>query len=574
MLESLSIKNIVLIDSLTLDFGSHFNALTGESGAGKSILILSISFLLGAKASSDIIREGADEGSVSAVFSIAPNNKRAREYLETIGVELENDSIIIRRSIKRGGRILNWISGLSFSRAELLTLTSFLLDIHGQHDHQSLFKIEEHRRFLDGFAGIEGDVLAFTKLYTHLSHIKDEYKNLLQGEKDKKDEMELLNFAIDEIEKANLKDGEEEKLKDEEKKIVMFEKLYDLISSVSSLLGDDGGALSQTRRATRGLDIAKDIDASLSEYAKRLESAGYELEDVFHSIASYHANMKSSDERLEEVQARLSQISSLKKKYGSSIQEIISYYEKAKKSILDKGEEEDRKKEMAKKIKEIEGKLLDMGARLTKSRMASKESLEKKVEHVLSLLGMKGARFSCNIVSKEEKDGYVTSSPYGFDDVEFLISANEGESLRPLAKIASGGEVSRIMLALKTVLSSDDDVETLIFDEIDVGIGGEVAKNVALHIKELSKKKQILLITHLAIIASFADKHIKVEKSSANGATKTNAFPIASDRRVEEIARMLSGDVVSEASLSHALELLKEHSSEFGLLANSQAFLI
>lgn len=563
MLESLSIKNIVLVDSLTLDFDSHFNALTGESGAGKSILILSISFLLGAKASSDIIREGADEASVSAVFSIAPNNRRAREYLETIGVELENDSIVIRRSIKRGGRILNWISGLSFSRTELLTLTSFLLDIHGQHDHQSLFKIEEHRRFLDGFAGIRTDVLAFAKLYTELSHIKDEYQALLQNEKDKKEEIELFNFAIEEIDKASFKNGEEEELKEEEKKIVMFEKLYDLISSASSLLGDDEGILSQMRRITRQLALAKDIDSSLSEYADRLESANYELEDIFHSIASYHANMKSSDERLEEVQARLSQISSLKKKYGSSIKEIMLYYEKAKKTIAEEGEEEGRKRDLLKKIKEIESRLLDMGTRLTKLRMSSKESLEKKVEHILGLLGMKGSRFSCNIVSRQEKDGYVTSGPYGFDDVEFLISANEGESLRPLAKVASGGEVSRIMLALKTVLSSDDDVETLIFDEIDVGIGGEVAKNVALHIKELSKKKQILLITHLAIIASFADKHIKVEKSSANGTTKTNAFSIAKDKRVEEVARMLSGDVISETSLSHALELLKKHSSEF-----------
>ena len=241
----------------------------------------------------------------------------------------------------------------------------------------------------------------------------------------------------------------------------------------------------------------------------------------------------------------------------------MSYYEKAKKSITENGDAEDRKKDMAKKIKEIESSLLNMGESLTKRRIASKESLEQQVEHVLNLLGMRGARFACNIVSKKEKDGYVTSGPYGFDDVEFLISANAGESLRPLAKIASGGEVSRIMLALKTVLSFEDDVETLIFDEIDVGIGGEVAKNVALHIKELSKKKQILLITHLAIIASFADKHIKVEKSSANGATKTHAFPIAKDRRVEEVARMLSGDTISETSLSHALELLKEHSSEF-----------
>ena len=292
MLESLSIKNIVLVDNLTLDFGSHFNALTGESGAGKSILILSISFLLGAKTSPDIIREGADEGSVSAVFSVAPNNIRAREYLESIGVELENDSIVIRRSVKRGGRILNWISGISFSRAELLTLTSFLLDIHGQHDHQSLFRIEEHRRFLDGFAGIDNEVRAFTKLYTELSHIKNDYKSLIQGEKNKQEEMELLTFAIEEIEKATLKDGEEEELKEEEKKIVMFEKLYDLISSVSSFLGDDGGALSQVMKATRGLVLAKDIDVSLSEYAERLESASYEIEDVFHSIASYSANMK------------------------------------------------------------------------------------------------------------------------------------------------------------------------------------------------------------------------------------------------------------------------------------------
>lgn len=563
MLESLSIKNVALIDSLNLEFSKGFNVLSGESGAGKSILIGSISFLLGGKANVDIIREGEEEASVSAIFSLSKNNERAYEWLNNHQIDLDGGTVLLRRSIKRGGRSLCWIQGVQVSRTELSQFSEFLIDIHGQHDHQSLFRLSEHRRLLDGFSGIEKDVSNFTKMYTELAALREKYSSMLEVEKEKKEREDFLSFAIEEIEKAGLKVNEEEQLKEEEVRLSQFEKLFDLLNSILLELQGDKGAVAKLRRALKSLEDAKDMDKRLASYAKRLETSFYEDEDILDSLSSYHSNMSFSPSRLEEVEGRLSLIYKLKKKYGSSIKEILLYYENAKKTLEESSQSEYEKLKLLERIKMVESSLLESGRFITKMREENTKKLQVKVEEVLKTLGMKNVRFGVKLITKEEEAGHLTANPYGFDDVEFMISANEGESLKPLAKIASGGEISRVMLSLKTILASNDDVETLIFDEIDTGIGGEVALSVAHHIKELSFRKQILSITHLAIIASSADKHTKVEKCVKDGCTFTYAFPVEKEKRVEEIARMLAGDEVSEASLNHALELLKKHSSSF-----------
>lgn len=560
MLENLSIKNIALIDSLEINFSKGFNVLSGETGAGKSILINSISFLLGGKSSLDIIRHGAEEASVSGLFSISKNSENARQWLSLHQINLENDEVLIRRCLKNNGRSIIWIEGVQVSRTELLDFTSFLIDIHGQHDHQSLFKISEHRRFLDGFAGIENEVKTFTKMYAELATLREKYTSMVEREKDKKEREELLKFAIEEIEKAKLKDGEEEKLKEEEARLSHFEKLFSTIKDIVELFNKENGGINSLRKVNHYLDDAKNMDKSLISYAKRFETAFYEMEDISESIFSYYSNMSFSPERLEEIEQRLSLIYKLEKKYGASIKDILNFYENAKDNLENENTATEAKDTLLKNIKTLESSILELGHFITKKRKENTQKLQEEVESILKHLNMGKAKFGVNITTKEENEGHLTANPYGFDEIEFMISANQGEELKPLAKIASGGELSRVMLALKTVLSENDEVETLIFDEIDAGIGGEVALSLASQLKILSEKKQILCITHLATVAAHADNHIKVEKYVAEGNTFTQAFVIEAEKRVEEIARMLSGDEANPVAFNHALQLLEKYS--------------
>ena len=560
MLENLSIKNVALIDSLEINFSKGFNVLSGETGAGKSILINSISFLLGGKSNLDIIRHGAEEASVSAVFSISKNSENARQWLTSHQIELENNEVLIRRTLKTNGRSSIWIEGVQITRTELVDFTSFLIDIHGQHDHQSLFKISEHRRFLDGFARIENEVKTFTKMYTELASLREKYASLIEKEKDKKEKNEFLSFAIEEIEKAKLKDGEEEKLKEEEIRLSHFEKLFSSIKDIVDIFNGEHGGINNLRKVNHYFDDAVNMDKNLLSYAKRFETAFYEIEDISDSLFSYYSNMSFSPERLEEIEQRLSLIYKLEKKYGASIKDVLNFYENAKNTIENENNATEAKEALAKNIKTLEASILELGRFITKKRKENTIKLQEEVENILKYLNMEKAHFGVNITTKEENEGHLTANPFGFDEIEFMISANPGEQLKPLAKIASGGELSRVMLALKTVLSENDEVETLIFDEIDTGIGGEVALSLASQIKRLSEKKQILCITHLAVIAAHADNHIKVEKHVADSKTFTQAFVIENERRVEEIARMLSGDELSPIAFNHASQLLEKYS--------------
>ena len=560
MLENISIKNIALIDSLEINFSKGFNVLSGETGAGKSILINSISFLLGGKSSVDIIRHGTEEASVSALFSISKKSENARQWLTSHQIDLEGDEVLIRRTLKTSGRSSIWIEGVQVSRLELVDFTSFLIDIHGQHDHQSLFKISEHRRFLDGFAGIENDVKTFTKMYAELASLREKYSSLVEKEKDREEREEFLNFAIEEIEKAKLRDGEEEKLKEEEVRLSHFEKLFSTIKDIVEVFNRENGGINALRKANHYFDDAQNMDKSLTSYAKRFESAFYEMEDISESIFSYYSNMSFSPERLEEIEKRLSLIYKLEKKYGASIKDVLNFYENAKKNLENEMGVSEEKDVLLKNIKTLEASILELGHFITQKRKENIKKLQEEVENILKHLNMGKARFEVAITTKEENEGRLTANPFGFDEVEFMISANPGEEVKPLAKIASGGELSRIMLALKTALSENDETETLIFDEIDTGIGGEVALSLASHIKKLSEKKQILCITHLAVIAAHADNHIKVEKHVTDGNTFTKAFTIENEKRVEEIARMLSGDEISPIAFNHASQLLGRYS--------------
>lgn len=559
MLENLSVKNIALIDTLFLEFENGFNVLTGETGAGKSILIGSLTVLLGGKTSTDLIRTGEDEAAVSGTFFIGEEHKAALEWLSVHGIKPEDSRILIRRNLKQNGRTGAWIQSTPVTRNELEEFTSLLVDIHGQHDHQSLFKISEHRRFLDGFAGLTEEVKKFTMLYSELAKKRSELENFNLSEKELAEKRELLQFSIDEIRKANLKEEEREELEAEEKRLNQFEKLFELVNTASQILSNEGGVVPLAKKAAHNLSSAKDSDAVLEEYAKRMEDAYYELDDISASVESYLSKLVFNPQRVEEVQERLSLIYKLTKKYGATIKDVLEYADNAEIRLENLSKSEEGKAELENAIGILEAKILKLGCAISEKRKAASANLQKQVEAALSQLGMAKTKFQVYVETRLPEGNKRIANQFGFDSIEFMISPNMGEPLRPLAKIASGGELSRVMLALKTVLAAGDEADTLIFDEIDTGIGGEVALSVAAHIKKLSKKKQILCITHLAVIASHADNHIKIEKNTIGQTTRTSAKGISGKQRHEEIARMLAGDEFSEASLKHAEELLTKY---------------
>lgn len=570
MLEDLSIKDFAIIESEHIEFSNGFTVLSGETGAGKSILIGAMSFLLGGKADVNQIRSGAHEAQVSGTFYLdsKENQNPALEWLNDHGIETENNRILLRRYIRDNGRAGAWIGSTPVNRTDLAEFSSFLVDIHGQHEHQSLMRVPEHRKFLDARAGILPEVSAFTALYMELVEKRRLLAQLDSSDADRARKIDMYNFAVKEIEDAKLKPEEDIQLEEEENRLSSYEKLFAGVDSIRNML--DGGdesvvsLLKKIRRESQNISI---LDKTLSSLDTRIESAFYELNDISEEFASYANKLVYDPSHLQEVQDRLSLIYSLKKKYASSqsapLKEVFDYYENAQKSLEQLGAGSENREELMKSVSELEKKVYLAGKNLSEKRRATGDKLASEVEALLKNLGMNGTRFAVSITAKPGDQIEQKCGPYGFDNIEFLISANPGSPLLPLAKIASGGEISRVMLALKTIFAQNDPVQTLVFDEIDTGIGGEVAVAVGSHMKALAKNRQIFCITHLASIAVYADNQIKIEKGVAEGKTVSNVHPIQGEERVSEVARMLSGDADSAASIEHARAMLEKYSGGF-----------
>jgi len=579
MLEDLTIKDFALIESDYLEFNKGFTVLSGETGAGKSILIGALSFLLGGKAELSQIRNGAHEASVTGTFVIDPQLRvrelgeddeplNALEWLNQHGIETENNRVILRRYVRDTGKAAAWIGDTPVTRGDLAQFSSFLVDIHGQHEHQSLMKVPEHRKFLDSRAGITVEVEEFTKLYAQLVAKRKEFSEYTMSEGEKQRKLDMAAFAVKELTDAKLKKDEDVSLEDEEARLSSFEKIYSDVDAINQAFnGTDESIISVFKKIRRDSDNVASMDKSLSELNTRVESAFYELSDIADEFSNYAQKLVFDPARLEEVQNRLSLIYNLKKKYASSVNaplsEVFEYLEKAQKFIDDNADGETKRDNLAKEIAALEKEILGKAKILSGKRKETAVKLQNEVEEILTKLGMSGTKFGVKIAEKNGTDIEQKCGPYGIDDVEFLISANPGSPLLPLAKIASGGELSRVMLALKTIFAQSDNIDTLIFDEIDTGIGGEVAVSVGEHIKKLSQNRQIFCITHLASIAVYADNQIKIEKSVSGGITASNVYPVEGEKRVAEIARMLSGDAETEESLEHARTMLKKYSGGF-----------
>jgi DNA repair protein RecN (Recombination protein N) len=565
MLEELSVRDFALLDRLAVSFTRGLNILTGETGAGKSLLIGAIGFLLGAKADTGVIRAGAEESLVTGLIDVS-GNPEALEWLRSRGLETEDGKVVIRRGIKSNGRGSAYIQNQPALRADLADFTSLVVDLHGQHEHQTLLAPENHRKLLDRYAKTEDEAAAFAARFAELSSERRAYESALASEKERSREMEFLRFAVDEIARAKLKPGEEAELEAEERLLSQHERLFAAVEAAHSALssgdgafgGAEGSALAALRRARAGLETAQGIAPALSGLARRADDAFYELEDVADSLRSFQGSLRFSPERLEEVESRLSEIHKLKKKYGNGVEEILRRLDEDRDRLARLETWEEDKGEIERRIAAMEAEVFASALALSGKRKAASTLLQEEIEAIVVTLGMPRARFIVRVARREPEGGKPVVGQYGLDEVEFLIAPNLGEPPKSLARIASGGELSRVALAAKTVLSGSDAVSTLIFDEVDAGIGGEVAVAVGKHLKELGRTKQVLCITHLASIAVRADNHYRVEKDESAGRTSARLSLMEGRARAEEIARMLAGDPEEEASIAHATELLRK----------------
>lgn len=555
MLEELHVRNYALIDALSVSFGGGFCVLTGETGAGKSILIGALGFILGGKADSDVIRTGKDEAEVSGVFRVEGNGD-ALAWLEEREIASDDGCVVIRRILRRAGRGSAFIQSTPVSLSDIQTFTGFLVDIHGQHEHQSLFSTDNHRRFLDRYAGLSDRVHAFTEKFTELSELRKSLDALVASERERLREEELLAFAVDEIDKAGMRPGEEEELLRERKLLMEHEKLFSFVNDAATALADyRGGSLGLARKSVGGAAV---IDESLKDLERRLDNSFFELEDVAEALKKYQAGKEFDPERLEACEERLALIHRLEKKYGSSVKEMLDYRAEAGKKLEGIRNFDEEKNALEERVRDAEQALLAEAEAVSDERKRAALEIEGEIEKALRDLGMKRIVFKVLIERKESPRGGTLCGPAGLDAVSFLISPNPGEPLKALKTIASGGEISRVMLAIKTILAESDDVRCLVFDEIDAGIGGEVAVAVGAFLRRLGGFKQVLCITHLASIAAQADRHLRVEKNVDKERTYTDIKSIEGIERVREIARMLSGEPEGAASLSHAEELLKK----------------
>lgn len=559
MLETLVVSNYALIERLEVRFTPGLNILTGETGAGKSILVGALGLLLGLKADPEAVRAGAEEAGVSGVIRLG-GNREALAWLEAQGIKPEEGAIIVRRSVRRNGKGTLFVQDSPLTLAGLRELTSLLFDMHGQHEHQSLLTPDNHRKLLDRYGDCTSQVEEFGAAHARLLAAREKQAALLDGEKERQRRVELLEHAVREITEAKLDPAEEAVLEQDSRLLANHEKMLRLLEDLYARIAESrGGGLAQLRQSRALMQDLISIDASLAPKAKQLEDAFYELEDLAQGLAERKGQMQFDPARLERVEERLALIRKLKKKYGGSVEEVLAHAEASRRELegIEGSSELARQLEM--EIAALEKELKTRAGEISRARRQAAAGLQVRVEEELKQLGMPKVRFQVDLQDRTNEAGKLLYTATGKDRVEFLISPNLGEPFRRLAQIISGGEMSRVMLALKNVLASSDQIGTLIFDEVDSGIGGEVALAVGERLKSLAAEKQVLCITHLATIAVRADNHIKVEKATAGERTVTRVAQVSGTARREEIARMLAGDRTGDTSLKHAEELLARY---------------
>ena len=569
MLKYLEIRNFVLIDKLKINFHSGFNVLTGETGAGKSIIISALELITGEKGSTRMVGANGDRLIVTGCFSLQSSSSIVKAKLKEWNIEINNDELNIKREITKDGKSKSFINNVGVKVAELKELGDLIVDIHGQHEHQSLFNPINHLNFYDSYLNIDEKLENYREHYNKLVKLIKQYNEISQNKNTILKEKSFLEYAIDEIENAKLKPNEDEDIKND---ITMMSNAESIASSLSAInkdiFGSESGAYIKLTRSIGALQSVSKYDNRLSDIASQIEGITLNLEDIKNVLTEIRAKTKFDPDEMQSLNERLFFINTLKKKYGSNIKEIINYAKEAKEKLESLNFSEDDIQNLKNEIEALREKTSILAKEISDIRHNRKDEFIKAIENEMNDLGMSSTKFDVEITLDEDDDGiliidgsHLKANSSGIDNIEFIIAPNKQSMFQPLRKIASGGEISRIMLSLKSVLSIGDYCETCVFDEIDVGVGGRIAEVIGEKIASLSKRKQVLSVTHLAQIAIYANTHFKVTKNEGEDTVTSTIEELDDSARVQEIARMITGKEITEASIKHAEELL-EHAKK------------
>ena len=570
MLQLLNINNIALIDNLRVDFDNGLNLLTGETGSGKSIIVDALGLLIGGRFSADLLKSGADRASVEGLFLVS-SNPHLSALLQAAGIDAdESDSngryeLVVRREMSTAGRNKIFINHQLATQSLLKDLRRFLVDIHGQGDQQSLFNPATHLELLDDFSGNERLRASVSEDFERWENLRQQLDDLVSDEAKRFQLLDTLKYQIDELERAQLLIGEDEQIEEERRRLMNVERLTSLSqSSYARIYEDDDAALARLRQTISDVTELCEYDAAFREYVEPLESARASLEDLSFALRDFADHLEFSPSRLAEIEDRLTELSRLKRKYGGSLNSALEHLAQSQDRLQGLERSDERAAELEKEVTDARKKYIESATKLHKERVRAARKLEQEVERGIKEVAMENGRFEVRITSpsQEELEEANRSNSYriddtGFDTVEFHFSANVGEDLKPLANVASGGEASRLMLVLKTAAKAAEFPRTIVFDEVDAGIGGRVSEAVGVKLKALSRTNQVLCVTHQAQIARFADHHFVVAKEAAKGRTRVTVTKLDRGGRVEEIARMLTGAEITDSARRHAKELLR-----------------
>ncbi|HET6421490.1 MAG TPA: DNA repair protein RecN [Geobacteraceae bacterium] len=550
MLTDLFIKNFAIIDSLHLLFGPGLNVLTGETGAGKSIIIGAIGLILGGRSNAEIIRTGEEEAVVEAIFDLSGQPEIEARLAET-GIDVSGE-LLVKRVVARTGKNRVYLNGGLSTTSILSAVSGLLVNIYGQHESQTLVRPENHLSLLDCFGGLQPLQATFSGTFADYGKMRGEIKKLEEGERDALARIDLLSFQSGEIGRAELRANEEEDLFRERQILANAEKLLqNSRSGFETLYGADLSVLGMLTDVREKVAEIASIDETLAGMVETMTGICLQVEDAGLALRDYSAGIEADPERLREVDDRLDLIGRLKKKYAPTIEEILSLKERIDRDLERLAGREQARGDYEKNLAELEKKLSEDGRVLGEKRREAALALKRSMEKELRELAMKNALFEISFEVRPEP------GPYGMEKAEFLLSSNPGETPKSLSRIASGGELSRLMLALKQLLP-ESDVPTLVFDEVDSGVGGATSVLVGRKLKKVARRQQVLCITHLPQVAAFADRHFRVEKKVGDGRTTTSVSSLAGEDRVAEMARMLGGMKISERSLEHAREMIEE----------------
>ena len=561
MLHEIHIQNYAVIDSLTVEFAPGLNLLSGETGSGKSILVDALGLALGGRASPEVIRSGQERALVTAIFrSEGPPSWSG--WLEECGLAQEEE-LILRREVQASGKSRMMVNDQPVTLAAVKSLAGMLVEMHGQNEHVALFAREAQLDLLDQFAAVEEELQQVRDLHTRRRGLESEFESLSQNEQERLRAVDLLSFQAQELERAKIEPGEDARLEDEKRVLANLERVRAAAAAAySTLYEDEGAAYSRLAAAMYQIEDLRRFEPAVEPYVEALAGARATIEDTGGFLRNYLGKLEANPQRLEEIEDRLALLDRLKRKYGQTLEEIVAYAEKTRQELARIEHADERRATIRGELEKVGGDYRKAAEELSAKRRDAARKLTRLVREELAQLGMEKTRLEVHFESLVEG----RAGPRGIDEVEFRISPNPGEELRPLEKIASGGEISRLMLALKTVVGTSRPgagaarrtSRTFIFDEVDSGIGGRVAETVGQRLKRLARDGQVLCVTHLAQIACFADQHFYVEKFERAGRTLTSVTHLATEKeRARELARMLSGSQITDDVLKHAAAMLK-----------------